>query len=60
MGDWYEKAAKDLISRAEDRRNDDTLEEFYRGLRTVRDEIDERLQIARDELPEDVADEVLG
>lgn len=59
MGDWYEKAAKDLISRAEDRRND-TIEEFYRGLRTVRDEIDERLEMARDELPEDVADEVLG
>jgi hypothetical protein len=59
MGDWYEKQAQELISNAEGRR-DDSIEDFYRGLRRVRDEIDERLQMASDELDEDVANEVLG
>jgi hypothetical protein len=58
MGDWYEKQAQDLISRAEADK-DATLEEFYRGLARARDTINERLMLAADELPREVAEEIL-
>lgn len=59
MGDWYEHEARELIKRAEARSND-TLEEFYRGLKTIVDEVSDRLETAREELPAAVANDILG
>jgi hypothetical protein len=59
MGNWFEEEAQKLISRAE-AKTGIPLEEFYRGLRSARDMIDERLEAAADELDEDTAAEILG
>lgn len=59
MGDWYEKQAEDLISKAEADK-DATLEEFYRGLARARDKLNERIMLAADELPREVAQEIIG
>lgn len=52
------KMAKDLIRKAESDRGV-SLEDFYRGIKAARDVLNDRLDCARDELPQEVADEIL-
>lgn len=55
MDNWYEEQAHELIRRAEGRKQD-SLEQFYRGLKDARDVINERLETAREELPDGAVD----
>lgn len=57
----YRKAAETLITNLEreSSRSGESLEQFYRGLRTVIDELRERLEVAYDELDKSVASDIV-
>lgn len=57
----YEKLAARMIDEMERESLDrkDTPEQFYRGLRSVIDELRERLSVAADELPPDISREIM-
>lgn len=59
-GHRYREAARMLIMDLEraSQRQGESLEQFYRGLREVIDELRERLAVAHDELDRSVADEI--
>ena len=52
MSNWYEEEARKLISRIEEEslRKDEDLVEFYRGLKQIIEELNERMAAADDEL----------
>lgn len=56
----YEKEAQDLIKKLErdSLSSGETTEQFYRGLREMIDALRERLEVAHDELPREVAQEI--
>jgi len=61
MDNYYEKLAERLIMQMEKESmtRKETTEQFYRGVRSVIDALRERLGVAEDELPRDIAQEIM-
>lgn len=58
---WYMDYVSALIEDLETKSlaRKESLEQFYRGLKSVIDELKDRLAVCRDELPRDIASEIL-